>query len=498
MATPNLLFIYTDQQTAATMAAYGNDQIETPNLDRLADRSIVFERAYCTQPVCTPSRSTLLTGLYPHSAGCLSNNDPLDQGVQCFPELSDFSGYRTAHMGKWHLGDEIFPQHGFDEWVSIEDGYRAYYSPGRDRSQHCDYWHWLTEQGVEPPPSEDGFNAFSRRFARELREEQTKAAFLAERASRFIEDCGSDPFLLYVSFLAPHPPFTGPRNDQYDPDEVPLPANFDAVPGPRSPLRHRLLYEHFRRRGCGGLPLRTEDNWRVLIARYWGLVSHVDAQIGRILDAVEQFERADETIIVFTSDHGEMAGAHRLCAKTVMFEEATRVPMMVHVPWLDEPAGRVRAPVSQIDLVPTLLDLLGRAVPAHLQGETLRPRLHDLHNFAGRDVFIEWNGSDNAALSINQHHMPEYLANFTTYDEAMRTLSAPIRTIITSTGWKLNCSAIGEHEVYNLQEDPGETTNLIDDPAAKALLANLYDRIEDWQEKTNDDDVHLGAAPAMR
>ncbi|MGM0494441.1 MAG: sulfatase family protein, partial [Armatimonadota bacterium] len=127
MRRPNLLFLYTDEQAAKTMSAYGNDHIETPNLDRLADGSIVFENTYVTQPVCTPSRSSLLTGLYPHSSGCTANNVPLPQDVECLPELADFSDYRTAHMGKWHLGDEIFAQHGFDEWVSIEDGYRQYY-----------------------------------------------------------------------------------------------------------------------------------------------------------------------------------------------------------------------------------------------------------------------------------------------------------------------------------------------------------------------------------
>ncbi|MGC9318577.1 MAG: sulfatase-like hydrolase/transferase [Armatimonadota bacterium] len=497
MRRPSLLFIYTDEQAAGTMAAYGNEHIETPNLDRLSSESIVFERAYCTQPVCTPSRSSILTGLYPHASGCLQNNEPLGREVQCLPELSDFSDYRTAHMGKWHLGDEIFAQHGFDEWVSIEDGYRPYYSPGRDRDAHCDYWHWLTDRGVEPPESEDGFNAFPRAFAARLPEEHSKPAFLAERAGQFIRECGDEPFLLYVNFLEPHMPFFGPRDDQYDPAHVALPDNFDAVPGPDTPLKVRLLYEHFRHKGISGLPLRTEGDWRQLIANYWGLCSLVDTHVGTILDALDAAGRADETIVVFTSDHGDMMGSHRLVAKTVMYEEAVRVPLLLRVPWLEESAGQIRQPVSQVNLVPTLLDLLGHGVPGHLQGATWRPHLHRLDDFPAEDVVIEWNGPDNAALGPNQHQMPPHLENVTTYDEAMDSITAPVRTIVTPTGWKLNCSAIGEHELYSLREDPGETENLIDDPAVEELVADLWDRLQRWQDRM-DDDARLASDPSLR
>ena len=133
---PNLLFLFTDEQGAATMAAYGNRAIRMPNLDALAGQSVVFEKAYVTQPVCTPSRSSLMTGLWPHTNGCTENNVPLRPETPCLPELVTRGGYISAHHGKWHLGDEIFAQHGFDEWRSIEDGYRPHYGAGRDRATH--------------------------------------------------------------------------------------------------------------------------------------------------------------------------------------------------------------------------------------------------------------------------------------------------------------------------------------------------------------------------
>ncbi len=498
MRRPNLLFLYTDEQAAKTMSAYGNDHIETPNLDRLADGSIVFENTYVTQPVCTPSRSSLLTGLYPHSSGCTANNVPLPQDVECLPELADFSDYRTAHMGKWHLGDEIFAQHGFDEWVSIEDGYRQYYNPWRDKDQHCDYWHWLVdEQGVEPPETGDGFNAFSRGQAARLPEELSKPAFLAERASQFLQDAGEEPFILFVNFLEPHMPFFGPRDDQYDPDEVPLPDNFDAVPTPGSPLKVRLLYEHYRHAGTSGLPLRTEGDWQRLIANYWGLCSQVDTYVGSILDALEASGQADDTIVAYTSDHGDMMGSHQLVAKTVMYEESVQVPMLLRVPWMEQVSGRVEAPVSQIDLVPTLLDLLNHPVPSHLQGRSWRPDLHEIEDFSKDDVVIEWNGANNGMMSPGSRDLPDHIDRITTYEEAWRSLTARVRTIITPTGWKFNCSPIGEHELFNLRDDPGERENLIDDPSVRELVADLYERLLAWQEETGDD-ARLASDPRKR
>ena len=165
MRRPNLLFLFTDEQRADTMAAYGNAKVETPNLDRLARESVVFEKCYVTQPVCTPSRSSILTGLWPHTNGCTRNNVPLPEETPCLPEMT--SGYRTAYFGKWHLGDEIFAQHGFEHWVSIEDMYARYYREKRDRNARSSYHHWLVAKGYGPQGAE-GANpgVFSRRFSR--------------------------------------------------------------------------------------------------------------------------------------------------------------------------------------------------------------------------------------------------------------------------------------------------------------------------------------------
>ncbi|MFO8007085.1 MAG: sulfatase-like hydrolase/transferase [Candidatus Brocadiia bacterium] len=466
---PNLLFLYTDEQRFDTMGAYGNRRIETPNLDRLAETSTVFDEAYVTQPVCTPSRSTLLTGLYPHTNGCLANNVPLPADVPCLPQILPRGVYATAHHGKWHLGDEIFPQHGFQHWRAIEDMYRGYYSPGRCREKLSHYQRWLQqERGVEPPEGSDHLN---RSQVARLPEELSKPAYLAQEASRFIRANRGRPFVLYVNFLEPHMPFTGPRDGQYDPAEVPLPDNFEAAPGPAQPLKARSNHLRWSSR------FETEEDWRALIARYWGLCSQVDTHVGTILDALEECGLTDETIVVYTSDHGDMMGSHQLAAKTVMYQEAVRVPLMVRLPGQTE-GRRVRGPVSQIDLVPTLLDLMGAPLPDHLEGKSLRAALTGEVEALTEDIFIEWNGVEG--------YDPKWQVPGADEQEVKASYHDPVRTIITPDGWRFSCSPLGEHELYNLREDPGETVNLAMQEQHRPVMRELCGHIAAWQERTAD------------
>jgi arylsulfatase A-like enzyme len=484
MRRPNLLFLYTDEQAFNTVAAYGNRQIEMPNLNRLADESVVFDRAYVTQPVCTPSRSTLLTGLYPHTSGCTRNNVPLRPDTPCLPEMLPKGEYVTGHFGKWHLGDELFAQHGFDEWVSVEDMYNQGFSEGRDPDTRSDYHAFLAASGVRPENGE----VFGRGQAARLPEALGKPAFLARRASEFIRAHRDEPFVLYVNFLEPHMPYFGPRDDQYDPAQIPLPGNFDAKPGPAQPLKTRVFAEGYRQFGHSGLPLRTPDEWRRLIANYWGLCSLVDTHVGTILGALEACGLQDDTIVVFTSDHGDMMGSHRLLAKCVMFEEALRVPMMIRLPG-GRGGCRVTGPVSQVDLVPTLLDLMGAPVPGNLQGESLRGALEGGRRSGERSVFIEWNGSDTGVIGDRPErlHLPDRLQNVVPMDAVADAVSAPVRTVVTHDGWKLNVGRRGEHELYNLAADPGETENLFGREKHASTVDRLSGMIRRWQKRTGDD-----------
>jgi len=483
MNHPNLLFLYTDEQAFSTLATYGNTQIQMPNLNRLAASSTVIDECYVTQPVCTPSRSTLLTGLYPHTNGCTENNVPLCTEIPCLPEMLSAGNYRTAHYGKWHLGDELFAQHGFDEWISIEDGYNRHFREGRDQSTTSSYHDFLTEKGLTPKHGE----RFGRGEATRLPEELGKPAFLAREASGFIRSNQERPFMLFVNFLEPHMPFYGPRDDQYCPDDIPLPPNNEAFPGPSAPLKARLLQRHYADHDRAGLTIKPEDGgWRRLIANYWGLCSLVDTHVGTILDGLRDSGQWDNTIIVFTSDHGDMMGAHGLVAKCVMYQEAVRVPLIMKLPGQAE-GTRVSGPVSQVDVVPTLLDLMEQPIPPELQGKSLRPWLENPERKHAEDVFIEWNGPNcGIPLKDKQGRFPAWQAELTSPEGVVAACRDQVRSVITADGWKLNWSPNGEHELYNLRNDPSETVNRFGKDETRTVVTDLVARIRDWQQRTAD------------
>jgi choline-sulfatase len=454
---PNLLFLFADEHRADALGAYGNNRIQTPNLDGLARRATVFERAYATQPVCTPSRASLLAGLWPHTSGCTQNNLPLPAATPTLAEMLPAGRYATGYFGKWHLGDEVFAQHGFQEWRSIEDIYQPYYGPGRDPKALSSYYHFLVDHGQKPK----GDKPFSRGEAARLPEALGKPAYLAGEASDFIRRHRAGPWCLYVCFLEPHMPYTGPRDGQYDPAQVTLPANFNNPPAEDQPQKTRQLARSLAERGFESFKLQTDDQWRRLIANYWGSCSLVDTHAGTILRTLEDCGLADRTIVVYTSDHGDMMGSHRMLAKSVMFEEAERVPLIVRLPGQRE-GRRIRGPTSTIDLVPTLLDLVGAPVPERLQGTSLRPQLEGKSDATGRDVFVEWNGGGKKAAAD------------------------AVRSIVTTDGWKFNCNVGGDHELYNLNEDPIEVYNLAFRSEMQPKTGELLVRIRAWQKRTGD------------
>ncbi|HUU42280.1 MAG TPA: sulfatase-like hydrolase/transferase, partial [Planctomycetota bacterium] len=320
-----------------------------------------------------------------------------------------------------------------------------------------------------------------------LPEEISRPAYLAREASRFIRDHRDRPFCLFVNFLEPHMPFTGPRDDQYDPADVTLPDNFDDPPAPDQPLKTRLFHRHYREKGHGGFPLRTETDWRDQIRRYWGLCSLVDTHVGTLLRTLAECALDGNTIVVFTSDHGDMMGSHRLLAKCVMFEEAVRVPMMVRLPGRHA-ARRITGPVSQVDLVPTLLELMGQPVPRHLEGRSLAGLVAGESDKPCGDVFIEWNGT-NSGISLDgsdPFRLPAHLRDLASDAEAFAALGDPVRSVLTPDGWKFNCSMRGDHELYNLNDDPFERRNLARDAEHRARREDLFARLRAWQQRTAD------------
>jgi arylsulfatase len=478
----NLLFLWTDEQRPDTIGAYGNPHIATPHLDRLAAQSVLFEQAYCTIPVCTPSRGSVLTGVYPHTHGATHNNIPLPEHIPTIAELLRPHGYYCGYAGKWHLGNELRAQRGFDWWSSMEDGYIK----DHQRDGFSTYHQWLVRQGYQPPDSApDGSKVFKRSTAARLPEEAGKPAFLAHEAGRFLDEHiqqrPGTPFALYVNFLEPHMPFFGPWDQRYAPELVDLPPTWYAEPDPGMPLRYRVRRQHYMEHN-EHVGTNDEAGWRALKARYWGLASLVDKYVGRILEHLRALSLAEHTIIVYSTDHGDMMGEHRLLAKGVQYEGAVRVPLIIHVP--GQPPRRLATPTSQIDLLPTLLELLGVDRPAHLQGQSLVERLLKGDRTPDHaEVVIEWSGARGGVLADGHR--------FNTGPLEQRAVAAQQRTIRRGR-WKLTVDEAGQHELYDLAHDPLERHNLLyagrlqQAPGAAEAVEGLWERLRAWQRRTAD------------
>lgn len=470
---PNLLFIWTDEQRADTIDVYGNRRIQSPNLSKLASESVVFQNAYVSQPVCTPSRSSVMTGLWPHQNGCRQNNIALSYDVPALPKLVADNDYRTGYFGKWHLGDEIFAQHGFEEWRSIEDGYWRFYREDRDISKNSDYAAWLTNLGHSPDTDR---GAYSRGYAASLPIEQCKPKFLELEACDFLRRHRDDPFLLHVNFLEPHMPFTGPLNDLHALEDVTLPANHDDPLEANEPMSYRIRAKKYEGLYSDAFDLAAEAGWRRLIANYWGLVSQVDRSVGAILATLEELGLADDTIVVYTSDHGDMMGSHKLVEKGYMYEEAMRVPWLVRYPRFARRQHLVEGKVSHIDLVPTLLDLMDVEAPDTLPGKSLVPVMKGDEK-ADEPVFIEWNAPEA---------MPEGRNPAGAQRDASQTAGPHSRTVIMPDGWKLTLNVGDSSQLFNLREDPGDTTNLFDRPEHQPIVDRLTGELRAWQQRVGD------------
>jgi len=456
---PNLLFLWTDQQRADTLACYGNTRFRVPSLNRLARECVVFDRACVTQPVCTPSRSSVLTGFWPHQNGCVHNNIPLRADVKTVPELLNDSAYRTAYMGKWHLGDEIFPQRGFEQWRAIEDGiYQGYYSAGRDKNARSHYHQFLISLGYKPDDPKHS-NSFTRDFATKLPVEHTKPSFLAQEAVKFILENRREPWMLYVNTLEPHTPFASVLNDLHTPEECPLPANYPGIPNEGEPEWYKQRRKQFVSERSEGADTRTGAGFQRLQRNYAGLCSLVDQAMGRILWALETSGQWENTIIVYTSDHGEMMGCHSLLTKGVMYEEAIRVPYLMHAPFRKQKPMRITQPVSHIDTVPALMELLGRKEAAEFPGKSLVAAMEGRR--APDDVFLQWNQEGRAG-------------------------GPNARTIITPDGWKMVLHDSDVSMLFNRQKDPLEMHNVFHSKEHEPIVRKLRAKIHDWQKRTGD------------
>ena len=463
---PNLIVFLPDQQRADTLACYGGKNVHAPNLNKIAAESVVFERTYVTHPVCTPSRSSLMTGTWPHINGCNRNSVPLDQRFRVFPELLEDKDYQTAYMGKWHLGEEGPAGRGFHEWISTE--------------HQGDYTNFLISTGLTPDKQNGRFSELA---ISNLPIELSRPKFLEKHACEFIEKHRGEPFILIVAFVEPHSPYNGPLNDEHPLNEIDLDVTATLPEADNIPLRYRLMREWQQAEAAldrERLPTQlffgiTPDEYRSIKQRYLGLVTLVDHSIGTILVCLERFGLRDDTIVVHTSDHGDSLGAHHLFGKEVMFEEAARVPWLIRLP--GQRRGKiVSRPVSHIDFVPTLLDLFGQ--PSHPQcaGKSLLPLIRE-EAVSPENVFLEW-APNRTKIKKGTSLAPRRAVK--------RAIDESTRSVVSPDGWKLCLRDKDLNELYNLNADPLETRNLYADRQYASVISRYSDEIHRWQESTHD------------
>jgi arylsulfatase A-like enzyme len=374
--------------------------------------------------------------------------------------------YRAAYIGKWHLGEGGPIGRGFDEWISTDD--------------HGDYTNFLISQSITPDKQN---RRFSELAISNLPIELSRPKFLEKCAREFIEKHQRDPFVLVVGFVEPHSPYNGPLNDEHPLDQIELDATAMRPDSEDIPLRYRLMREWQQAEAVldrERLPTQlffgvTPEEYRSIKQRYLGLVTLVDQSIGAVLACLERWGLTDNTIIVHTSDHGDSLGAHHLFGKETMFEEAARVPLLVRLPG-QRASKTVPHPVSHIDFVPTLLDLLGQPNHPQCAGKSLLPLIND-EATPPDNVFLEW------APNRTKVKKGTKLARRRMVKGAVEEST---RTIVIPDGWKLCLRDKDVNELYNQKDDPLETRNLYADRQYASVILRLAGEIHRWQDVNHD------------
>ena len=455
---PNLLYIHSDQHNPFVTGCYGDPVVQTPNLDRLAAQGVVFDSAYCPSPICVPSRMSTLTGRHPHENDCWTNEHALDSGIPTMAHAMGAAGYWPVLVGRMHARgpDQL---HGYAERL-VGDHSPNYLggTPGVDHGM-------LTgTQGparVSLEKSGIGQNAY------EVHDEYVTAATVhrlnelgVARRSGVLDE----PFSLSVGLMLPHQPFVARRED-YE-------RYAGKVPPPDHPEPwgdHLHPYHRWWRERCGIVEVTEEEVMRARTA-YWALVDRVDHMVGQMLDALERNGLAENTLIVYSSDHGEQVGEHGLWWKQTFYEESARVPLIMSWPGHLPEGLRYDGVVSALDVNATILDALGAPALAASHGRTLLPIL--------RGESDAWH--DTA---------------FTEYctDEGC------IQRMVRRGDWKLNFYHGQPPQLFNLHEDPKELNDCAGDPACREVLDELSAVILDgwdpdavWarmQEKIGDQEV---------
>ena len=352
MSLPNIVLIFTDQQRFDTIHAAGNPIIKTPNLDRLVREGVLYRDAYTPSPVCVPARCSLILGQYPHNTRCVDNGDPMPVDRPTFMQVLADAGYRTHGVGKMHFTPDRQALRGF--------GTRDRSEEGPARADDDDYLRLLQANGythVYDPMGPRGEMYYIPQPA-QMPARLHNTQWVGDRAVDFIEETPrSQPFCLFASFIHPHPPFSPPTpwNKLYRAALMPLPKRPDRSDALQIHINRVQNRYKYRDNGIDNNLLRC------IKAYYYACISFVDYQVGLILEALEQAGELDNTLILFTSDHGEYLGDYDCFGKRGMLDACARIPMIARFPGRAAAGQVCRVPTSLVDVMPTFLAAAGLA-----------------------------------------------------------------------------------------------------------------------------------------
>jgi arylsulfatase A-like enzyme len=470
---PNILWICSDQQRWDTLGCYRNEYVHTPNIDALAQGGVLFERCYAQNPVCSPSRSSFLTGRYPHVTGCRQNGQRIRETERVLSKILHESGYTCGLAGKYHLSPcspSVSPQ----SEERIDDGYDVFdWSHGHAPKHPANaYQRWLAEQNV-PYKTED--SGLSRWIETGMPEEYHQTTWCVNRAISFIEHAGkfNMPWLFSLNIFDPHPPFDPPAAllqhfaDRLD--TLPLPIRDSEPSGKSAWLRERFACS--RGQNLKNIKQLCADEMsdrdhRAVKAAYWAMCELIDRQVGRLIAVLKAGGQYENTIIVYHSDHGEMLGDHDMYYKDVcLFEGVVHVPLILHYPKLLKPR-RISENTELMHIAPTLLEAAGGQATPGMQTTSLWQALCKGEDLDGEDVFAEFYNS-LADETTNSHE------NYS--------------SMLISGDWKLIIyHGQMEGELYDLAHDPHEIHNRFHDPDCAGHRAEMLLRLCNKMAWTSD------------
>jgi choline-sulfatase len=439
MAAPaNLILFQSDNHNRDVLGCYGHPIVKTPNLDRIASNGARFANAYCTSSLCCPSRASLATGMYPYQTGYWDNCIVYDGSRPSWATRIRDQGHTAVSVGKLHFrsteddngfSQEIAPMHIIDG----VGGLMMLLRWSDDEPVQSNQWRmYSTESKVGTSDYQD--------YDREI--SRLAIDWLTTEAAR-----QDKPWVLYVSYTSAHPPFSVPQRfwDMYPEEEMPLPLAFRAGERPEHPA-----YQHLRKtKGIGQMGTAEEAMLRRVAAGYFGLVSHLDEQIGTVMDAAESLGLSANTRIAYTSDHGESYGNHGLFGKCQLLETAAAVPLLISGPGI-EPGQVIDEIASHVDLFPTIVESVG-ATMAEADSAV-----------AGASLWPALRGAPEQRLGYGEYHAAH---------------SASGSFFLRRDTDKLIYHADMPRELYDLSADPHETRNLLEDPSNR-VAHNLADDLE--------------------